>query len=166
MGIEQTIISAINELIYFDIFEGFIFLCLFLIDFKIKLNKKQLVFHVFMLGVLDYLECAFATSALLRIALLGIVLGIYMSIALRQNIFIGTLINIKNVLIFLIIETGIDVLYGLTIHVELLSMDNNFKKFIIMIPVRIVEFIFIYYYYKLKGGKSIYEKNDKNNIEL
>lgn len=162
MGIKIVVINMLQELLYFDIWESAIFLIIFLIDNKIKISKLQFIFHAFMISILDLIVSNIIMQPILRLLVLILIIGIYFSFNFKIKIIKGIISSGKSILIFLIIEAGLDILYGYFIHIELLHLQNNFKKFIVMIPTKIVEFIFIKIYYKMKGGEYTYEKNSKN----
>ena len=146
----NIIINGIQEFFYFDIWESFLMVCLLLLMINIHLNILQIVFHTFMLSILNYIVGNLIVMPIIMQVSCIILYSVYCMIVFKIS-FMTSLINmVKIFFILFIIEMLFAIIYQYIFNIELMAMSNNLLKFYSMIPLRIIEFILIYILYKFK----------------
>lgn len=154
MNINDIIINGIQEFLYFDIWEAFLMVLLITIMLNIKISKGQYIFHTIMIGVLDLLIFNLTLIPVIQQIIGILVYAMYFFFVLRIN-FIKSMIKTTEVFfIFFVLEIILTIIYKGIFNVQLISYSNNFIKFEYMIPFRVVEFIFVYIYYKFRNKKN------------
>lgn len=173
----DILLPALKEIVMFNSFESFLYLSVFvlllsllnkvLFNFKlsnnnnnVKISKKEFIFHISMLSILNYvLSNCFNVGGLIQfVNILGIVL--YISVALKINIFKSIVVNFISFVFLFVMEMSLGVIYQNLFHINFLSMENDIKKFLSLLSIRAIEIFIIYILYKLKKrGEFSYEKN-------
>lgn len=153
MELYNLVIKGVQELFYFDIWESLLMIIAFTIFMRIKISKYQILFHSFMLSVLDYLIINLINIPILQQFISIVLCCLYFTIVFRTNIketIIKTLIIFFG---FFIIEMLAGMIYQYVFKIQMMSLANNFVKFIYFIPLRGTEFILLYIIYFKEGRK-------------
>lgn len=164
MEIGNFLINMGKELIMFNSFESMYLLLLFLIEIKQSISIKKYIFHVFMLSILNYVTCSIITiPGLLQV---GIIIGlaVYTCLVFRITFLKALITNTKTYFMMFIFEMSLGMVYQYLFSKLLISMSNtDYVKFLYLLPVRLIEVLAIYLYYKMKRGEFSYGKTNKVN---
>jgi len=145
----DIIINGIQEFFYFDIWESFLMLFLILIIMSTKMNKVKLIFHSIMLALLDLALTNIINIPILQQIFALIMYTIYIKCIFRNNFLKSLQYVIQSFFTFFITEMVFAFIYQYIFKIQLVTLNNNLLKFEYMIPLRIMEFVLIYIFYKI-----------------
>lgn len=161
MGMGQVLMNMIKEVVYFDVWESLFLILLFLIEIRQKISIKKLSFHVFMLSIVNLIISNIITIPILLQLIYILMMSLYFSLVFKTTLTKSILLNTKVYFMLFVLEAILAMIYSF-VHIDLLALQNDLIKAIYMIPMKIIEFISIYMYYKIsmKGGEIYYEENN------
>lgn len=145
---ENAITLMVKEVFLFNIWECFMVLSFILIDSQLRISKKQLMFHVFMLSMVNYLCSNLIPIPIAPQIIFVLILTFYSNVIFRIEFKKMILLSFKAFFMAFILEMFLGMVYEKVFNLQFILMDNNFKKFLYLSSIRCIEVGFIYLYYR------------------
>lgn len=141
--INDTILNAIREILYFNIWESIFYVLFFAIEFNKKVSIKYFFLHIIILSIINWSITNFIVIPFVMQICLAIAISLYFMYFFK-TVFKKTLITVlKSMLVMLVIEVFF--VFGFNLFsIDISKFENSLLKVLYFIPIRICEFSYLY----------------------